>query len=314
MHNFSRPFNIESLMVTDEIQADLEAIERNVVLYEEASFDSRVEALDYLEFHILDRIEGLLQAPNSATGLLSLQQRAENVKRRLGAIDAVLFQRLRADIRTDRFRGTSLLALVTSCIGRGANGKQAQQEVGYDTLDVFTNNLFPDLAFPSETQEREPEMVFYQKTPARVIFELVEKAQFTTTDVLYDLGSGLGHVPILVNLLSGVTAKGIEVEPAYCAYASACAADLNLPLVTFIQTDARTADYSDGTVFFLYTPFEGRMLQEVLERLRTEAQHRSIRLFTYGPCTLHLAQQGWLRCVDPTAMDLYKLAEFRSFH
>jgi len=299
-------------MVIHEIQADLEAIERNAALHEEVNFTSRVEALDYLEFHILDRIDGLLQTATFPTGLLPLQQRAENVKRRLEAIDAALFQRLRADIRTGRCRGISLLALITSYVGRGASDEQAQQEVGYDTLDVFTNGLFPNLAFPSETQEREPEMVFYQKTPARIIFELVAKAQFTSEDVLYDLGSGLGHVPILVNLLSGAITSGVEVEPAYCAYASACAADLNLPGVSFIQADARTADYSDGTVFFLYTPFEGRMLQEVLERLRAEAQNRRIRLFTYGPCTLHLAQQDWLRCVDPTAIDLYKLAAFRS--
>jgi len=301
-------------MVTDEVQADLEASERNAALYEEAKFASRAEALDHLEFHILDRIEGLLQAPNPPTELLPLQGRAEDVKRRLEAIDAALFQRLRADIRAGRCRGASLLALITTYVGRGTNGEQAQQKIGYDTLDVFTNGLFPDLALPSETQTREPEMVFYQKTPARIIFELVEKAQLTSEDVLYDLGSGLGHVAILVNLLSGATAKGVEVEPTYCAYANACAAELNLSRVTFIQADARTADYSDGTVFFLYTPFEGRMLQEVLERLRVEARSRSIRLFTYGPCTLHLAQQDWLQCVDPTAIDLYRLAEFRSLH
>jgi hypothetical protein len=299
-------------MVVEEIQADFEAIERNAALHKEANFDSRTEALDYLEFHILDRIAGLLQAPNPPTGLLLLQQRAEAVKRQLEAIDAALFQRLRADIRMGRCRGASLLALISTYVWRGASGDQAQPEIGYDNLDVFTNNLFPDLAFPSETQEREPEMVFYQKTPARIIFELVEKAQLTSADILYDLGSGLGYVPMLVNLLSGATTKGVEVEPAYCAYASACAAELNLPRVTFIQADARTANYFDGTVFFLYTPFEGHMLQEVLERLRAEAQSRSITLFTYGPCTLHIAQQDWLRCVDLAAIDLYKLAEFRS--
>ena len=36
----------------------------------------------------------------------------------------------------------------------------------------------------------------------------------------------------------------------------------------------RQGDYADGTAFFLYTPFEGRMLQDVLERLKGEAQKR----------------------------------------
>ncbi|WP_188814670.1 hypothetical protein [Hymenobacter cavernae] len=268
--------------------------------------------MDFLDFHVLDRLEGLLQALNPSTELLPLQRRAEDVKRQLEAVDAALFQRLRADIRAGRCRGASLLALINTYVGRGASGEQAQQEIGYDNLDVFTNGLFPNLAFPLETQEREPEMVFYQKTPARIILELVEQAQLTSADVLYDLGSGLGHVPTLVNLLSGATTKGVEVEPAYCVYANACATDLNLSRVMFIQADARTANYSDGTVFFLYTPFQGRILQEVLARLQAEARSRSIRLFTYGPCTLHIAQQHWLKCVDSVDHTIYKLAEFSS--
>jgi hypothetical protein len=38
----------------------------------------------------------------------------------------------------------------------------------------------------------------------------------TQADVFFDLGSGLGQVPILVNLLSGAAAKGMEFEPVYC--------------------------------------------------------------------------------------------------
>ena len=48
--------------------------------------------------------------------------------------------------------------------------------------------------------------------------------------------------------------------------------ELNLSEVDFINVDAREAEYADGTVFFLYTPFEGKMLLEVLGRLKEEAQ------------------------------------------
>jgi SAM-dependent methyltransferase len=155
-------------------------------------------------------------------------------------------------------------------------------------------------------------MVYYQPTPARIILELVEKANLTGKDVFYDLGSGLGQVPILVNLLSEAQAKGIEFEPAYCDYARACAAELNLSRVEFINVDARKADYSDGTVFFMYTPFEGSLLQEVLEKLRGESRKRMIKLFTYGPCTPQVSQQSWLECVDQNGNHIYKLGVFRS--
>jgi hypothetical protein len=126
------------------------------------------------------------------------------------------------------------------------------------------------------------------------------------------LGSGLGQVPILVNLLSGITVKGIEFEPAYCHYVREGAADLNLSRVEFINVDACKADYSDGTVFYLYTPFTGSLLQELLEKLRGESRRRRIRLFTYGPCTPEVYQQSWLKGVDQNGTDLYKLGVFSS--
>ncbi|MDO7847202.1 hypothetical protein Q5H92_12590 [Hymenobacter sp. M29] len=194
-------------------------------------------------------------------------------------------------------------------VGRSADAKP---QAGYDLLDVFTNGLFPLPVLPQETAAREPEMVHYQKTPARVIFELAESAALTRNDVLVDVGAGLGHVALLVHLLSGVPAQGIEIEPIYCALATGWAADLGLSQVNFVEADARYADYADGTVFFLYTPFGGRMLAAVLERLRAEARRRAIRLFTYGPCTLEVARQPWLHCADAAEIRADRLVEFKS--
>lgn len=299
-------------MVTYEIQSDIEAIEKNSALYEETNFDSRVEAIDYIEFNVIDRIEGLLQTINPPEELIPLKQYAERVKRQLEDIDDTLFQRLRADIRMGGCTGTALKGLIDEYVGRDSSGGRQQDEIGYDSLDVFINGLLLIQAVPLETKAREPEMVYYQQTPARIIFELVEKAHLRGEDVFYDLGSGLGQVPILVNLLSRATAKGIEFEPAYCDYARVCAADLNLSGVEFINADARTANYSAGTVFFMYTPFKGSVLQEVLEKLRGESRRRRIRLFTYGPCTPQVARQSWLKGVDQNGDHLYKLGVFRS--
>ena len=130
--------------------------------------------------------------------------------------------------------------------------------------------------------------------------------------VFYDIGSGLGQVSTLTHLLSGVQAKGVEVELAYCDYARRCARGLNLSQVEFINVDAREADYSDGTVFFLYTPFEGRMLERVLERLKHESRKRRIQLYTYGPCTRQVARQRWLERVDQNGNHVNRLAIFRT--
>lgn len=299
--------------ITGEIRSDIESIAKDSTLYEETNFDRRVQAIDHLEFNVVERIEGLLLASSQTDELTGLKQEAERVKSQLEEIDANLFRRLRADIRVGACAGTGLKGQIDKYVGYDSRDSGEQEDIGYDSLDVFINGLLLTQPAPVETKEREPEMVYNQPTPARIILELIEQANLTEKDVFYDLGSGLGQVPILVNLLSGVRAKGVEFEPAYCAFSRACAADLHLSRVEFINADARQADYSDGTVFFMYTPFEGRLLQQVLERLRGESRRRTIRLFTYGPCTRQVSRQSWLKRVDQNGVNqIYKLGAFSS--
>ncbi|MDO7853377.1 hypothetical protein Q4S41_17350 [Hymenobacter sp. CA1UV-4] len=280
-------------------------LEQNPALREELNFTGRAEALDTLDFHIIEQLASLPPAPGSS----ALQRRAELLKQQLEAIDTGLFERLRAGIHAGQYRGAAFRAMVETYVSRPPG---ARPQAGYDLLDVFTNGLFPLPVLPRETAAREPEMVHYQKTPARVIFELAKRAAFNHNDVFVDVGAGLGHVALLVHLLSGLPAQGIEIEPVYCALATGWATDLGLPQVTFMEADARYANYACGTVFFLYTPFRGHMLVQVLERLRTEARRRPIRLFTYGPCTLEVARQPWLHCADAAKIQADQLVEFKS--
>jgi hypothetical protein len=145
-----------------------------------------------------------------------------------------------------------------------------------------------------------------------VALDLVDRIDPGARDVFYDLGSGLGHIVFLVHLLTGITCKGIEFEPVFCDYARRCAARLGLPRVSFLNVDARDADYSGGTIFFMFTPFIGTMLQEVLDRLRDEAQKRAVRVCTYGSCTFAAAAQPWLRSVDAEADHEFRLTVFSS--
>ena len=166
---------------------------------------------------------------------------------------------------------------------------------------------------PDEPQAvREPEMVGYQPTPARSVLALLERADIRPEDVAYDVGSGLGQVVILVALLSGARARGIEFEPVYCEYARECARRLNVRGVDFLQADAREASLAGGTVYFLYTPFRRALLQQVLERLHAEARERPIRICTLGPCTAEVAGTRWLRPVEGQALSEHEVAVFYS--
>ena len=295
-----------------EMQSAIAAIENNRPLFLERNFEDRVEALDFLEFEVIYHIEDLLVKTDQPDQLNLLKLHAETIKSDLEAFDANLFKKLRATISTGRYSGEAFKDLVSEYVHLQSDDPEHRNRPGYDSLDLLINGVFHFDAMPEQTLDPEPEMVYFQKTPARVIFELVEKVPFDEDDIFYDLGSGLGQVVILVNLLTEIIAKGVEFEPTFCDHAKNCALELNLSGIQFINADARQADYSDGTVFFMFTPFTGAIMQDVLERLRQESLTRKIKIITYGPCTTRVALQTWLSCAELLDGNIYKLAVFSS--
>ena len=300
-----------NLIKAGEIQSAIYAIENDASLYEETNFNNRANAIDFIEFHIIDRAVGLQQDKSLKIKLDKLLQRAENIKYELERVNTTLFQQLRKKISTHIYTGSSFREMISKYFG-DYNNTNDTCKIGYDNLDVFMNGLLSEQPLPETTIELAPEMVFYQKTPARIILKLIERSNLKERDVLFDLGSGLGQVAILVNLISVVKVIGVEYEPAYCSYAESCVRMLSLRNIGFINADARNADYSEGTVFFMYTPFIGSMLQDVLNILKAEAHKRMIRIFSYGPCSAQLKRQTWLNPVNGKGDHRYELYEFRA--
>jgi hypothetical protein len=292
-----------------KLQSYIEALEQDASLYEKRNFEKRNEAIDFIEFQLMDQIDEFLPETTSTDQLLQLRQRAEKVRSALEETDQQLFQHIQSDIRLGRYSGTAFKALINEYVDFNVN----DNGIGYDNLDVFINGLSLFQTMPEQTKDLEPEMVYYQKTPARIVFELVETSAISQHDVFFDIGAGLGQVAILVNLLAGITTKGIEFEPAFCDYARDCATELNLSDVAFINVDARAADYSEGTIFFMFTPFRGEIMEAVLEILRRESLQRKIKIITYGPCTAQVALQSWLNAATVEESSTYKLGVFSSF-
>ena len=169
-------------------------------------------------------------------------------------------------------------------------GNPGQPHYGYEDLDGLISGVLLSKPTPEETLERIPGMVRYQPTPTSVLLELIDQVKFSQEDVFFDLGSGLGQVVGLVNILTAVRCVGIEYQPAYYAYAVQMVSDFGLRNTAFINTDAQEADYAEGTVFFMFNPFGGRIFDVVLDRLRSEAEKRKITICSYGSCTEPIAE------------------------
>jgi hypothetical protein len=292
----------------EEIHTTLDSIAQRPFLWLETNFTERLRVLERLEWYLPDGSYGGLAAPCHVEELVRLQRRAADLWQGLLAVNARLFRRLREQIVFGSLTAAALHQVFATYVGTASHN----DAYAYDDLDVFVDGLLGLGRAPQETQTLIPGMVAYQATPARLVLELIARTNLRAHDVLYDIGSGLGRVVVLAGLLSPAHARGIEVEPAYCAYAQQLAQHLRLARVTFHPVDARQADYRDGTVFFLYTPCIGQMLQEVLEVLRVQAQARPITLATYGPCTTHVTRQPWLHPQQAQAVRTDALTLFTS--
>jgi len=273
--------------LTREVSQAIATAERLASSPADSAFAQRATAIELLELHVIGRLERFEPRPASAE-LRALHVQAIGLRRQWEAANDHLLQRLRARLREGRYTREGLRRAFMRCAG------PAGHERGYDALDLLIAGLLDRGELPDERATREPEMVAYQPTPGRAILSLLERADIQAHDVLIDLGSGLGWVVILVALLSEARTVGIELEPTYCEYARSCARALNVPRASFVQADAREVSLANGTVFFLYTPFRGEMLQQVLGRLHVEAEQRPIRVCTYGPCTPEVAGADWL--------------------
>jgi hypothetical protein len=269
----------------------------------------RLEALDRLDAYLPDAPEPVPWAESNDGGLY---RRARAICSRLEAVNGELYEAIRREIQRGE-RPETLLRWIDS--------SQAVEEVpgpgngpvsgmGYDYLDELVSGVFQFEEPDAGDVRREAEMVFYQPTPARHIFKLMRLTALNETDVLVDLGSGLGHVPMLISACTGAGGIGIELEVSYVERARECAEWLNLNKVRFLAEDARAADMSVGTVFYLYTPFVGSILSDVLKRLRREAATRRIRICTYGPCTSVVAEESWLEAT--AAPEIHRIAFFSS--
>jgi len=261
------------------LQKLIEELERDDLLYEPSNWRQRIEALDRLDRFNLE---------------------VSPLQAKLEAANLEVYQAIRRDIQ----QGQGSTSLLPRTPKSAASGPE------YDYLDELITGVlrFEETAEP--IVQPTAEMVSYQPTPARHIFDLIDRTALNEHDVLVDLGSGLGHVPLLAAICTKARSIGVELEPVYVDCARKSAAMLNLKNVTFIQQDARAAKLTDGTVFYMYTPFTGNMLRAVLDSLQREGDRREIRICTFGPCTATVADEDWLEVVGVPQAD--RVSIFRS--
>ena len=98
----------------------------------------------------------------------------------------------------------------------------------------------------------EPDVIFVP-TPPETVDEMLRQANLKKGDVLFDLGSGDGRIPIAAAKQYGVRAVGIDIDPKLVAEANENGKREGVDkLVTFLLGDMFAADLRGATVVTLY--------------------------------------------------------------
>ena len=129
-----------------------------------------------------------------------------------------------------------------------------------DSLDTLLERVIP----PVDTGDSEVEAdVPFVRSPRKTVVRMLKLAQVTPDDVVYDLGSGDGRIPMIAAQKFGARGVGIEIRHTLVQQARRRANEAGLAdRVEFRQGDLFKADFSDATVVTLY------LLPDVNTRLR----------------------------------------------
>jgi SAM-dependent methyltransferase len=118
---------------------------------------------------------------------------------------------------------------------------------------------------------REPDVI-YVPTPDYVVEAMLKMANVTASDVVYDLGSGDGRIPITAAQKYGARAVGIDINPQRIKEANENLAKAGPGVadkVKFLNQDLFETDLSQATVITLYLlPSLNQKLMPKLKQLK----------------------------------------------
>ena len=105
---------------------------------------------------------------------------------------------------------------------------------------------------PAKRKLRKPDVIYYS-TPPETVNAMLRVADIKPNDILYDLGSGDGRIPIAAAKQYGIRAVGIEIDPKLVAEAEENARQANVAsLVKFRNDDMFVVSYRDASIVTLY--------------------------------------------------------------
>jgi precorrin-6B methylase 2 len=128
-----------------------------------------------------------------------------------------------------------------------------QQNHNLKAAQIFAQDSTTPTPSPTTTPQERPGDVPYVPTAQLIVDAMLELAQVNKNDVLYDLGSGDGRIPITAAQKFGTRGVGVDIDPERIQESNANAKKAGVSdRVSFIQQDLFKTDLQEATVVTLY--------------------------------------------------------------
>jgi predicted RNA methylase len=150
----------------------------------------------------------------------------------------------------------------------------------------------------------------YQVVDYRLLRRYMEPVRVESDDVLIDIGCGMGRVLCVFARTRLRKCVGIEISEELASIAKRNARSLRgrRASIEVRVGDAAEADYSVGTIFWIYNPFGERTMHAVLSRLgqSLSTSPRRIQIVYVNPvCEAVFHQFSWLTCTSVRNFPLF---------
>jgi predicted RNA methylase len=197
----------------------------------------------------------------------------------------------------DRDRVEPLLSLISSGELGASAFRRALLDVPWLERDAWLDRVLALEPPPEDGPELPRGGVPYLPCSVDCVLRAIELAGVGPSDVVVDVGSGVGRTAALVQLLTGASVVGVEIPPQLARASRELQQRLKLPRFSVVEGDAAELTASlGGTVFFLYCPFGQDRLRAVLDELEAAAHVRELRICAVD---LPVPPRPWLELISP---------------
>lgn len=165
-------------------------------------------------------------------------------------------------------RAAEVHAELRGRIARGLRGQELRAifEAASGDRDHFVEEVLGVAYPPLEEPTLGPELTPYMPSAYAEIMHAIDATGLARGQRFLDVGAGLGKAVLLAELLTDAECTGLELDPVLAAEANEAARALVLR-ARIADGDARTAPLPRADVVFMYLPFRGTVLAEVLTRV-----------------------------------------------